>query len=311
MSTVILRRLAAAIPLLLVVSLLTFMLIPLLPGDPAATILGANATHAQIASLRESMGLDQPIVARYLTWISAALRGDLGTSYFSGQPVLASILQRLPITLSITAAATVVSLIVGVSLGTLAAMRGGLLDRIARGASTFVMAVPNFWLALLLVMSYSNYHHHLAPSGYVDLTSSPTAWLSRIALPSIALAAGATAAVALQTRAALQELMHREFVRTFRALGLSQRRVVFGHLLQNAAGPIVGVVTLQFISMLGNAVVIEQVFALPGLGTLIYTSVSKLDMPLMQGVVLAMTLLVVVVNLAADLVAAWLNPRIR
>ena len=311
MIAVIGRRLALAVPILFVASLLTFLLIPFLPGDPATTILGENALPAQLADLRAQLGLDLPIFERYAQWLGAAVHGDLGRSYFSGQPVLDVVAGRIGVTLSLACAATALTIIVGVTLGALAAVRGGALDRAAQIVVTLGMSVPSFWLGLVIVIVFAVWLRMLPPSGYTDILDNPGEWARYIILPSVALAAGATAAVALQTRAAMLGLMNQEFVRTLRAKGISSRNIVWGHLLRNAAGPIVAVIGLQFITMLGNVVVIEQVFGLPGLGSLIFESVNRLDLPLMQGLVLVMALLVVVVNLISDVIVAWLNPKVR
>jgi peptide/nickel transport system permease protein len=311
MLAVIGRRLALAVPILAIVSLLTFLLVPFLPGDPAATILGDGATPDQLAAVRERLGLDLPILERYGLWLTSALQGDLGRSYFSSQPVAEVVAGRVGVTLSLAIAATVLTVVVGVTAGALAAVRGGALDRVAQILVTLGMSVPSFWLGLVIVLVFAIWLRMLPPSGYVDFFTDPGRWSRYILLPSIALAAGATAAVALQTRAALLGLMNQEFVRALRAKGISTRRIVWDHLLRNAAGPIVAVVGLQFITMLGNVVVIEQVFGLPGLGSLIFESVNRLDLPLMQALVLVMALLVVVVNLISDVVVAWLNPKVR
>lgn len=311
MIAVVGRRLALAAPILLIVSALTFLLTPLLPGDPAVAILGEGATADQIAALREQLGLDRPLAARYIDWLGAAVQGDLGRSFFSAQPVSDVVAGRIGVTLSLAVAATVLTVVVGVAVGSAAAVRGGALDRVAQIAVTLGMSIPSFWLGLVLVVVLAVWMRALPPSGYVDLLEDPGAWLRYIILPSVALAVGSTAAVALQTRAALLGLMNQEFVRTLRAKGIRPAHIVWNHLLRNAAGPIVSVVGLQFITMLGNVVVIEQVFGLPGLGTLIFEAVNRLDLPLMQALVVVMALLVVVVNLLSDLIVAWLNPKVR
>ncbi|MDQ1135266.1 peptide/nickel transport system permease protein [Microbacterium sp. SORGH_AS 1204] len=311
MLSVIGRRLAIAVPLVLLVSLLTFLLVPLIPGDPAATILGNTATPAQLASLREALGLDRPLFERYLDWLTAALRGDFGSSFYDHSPVLETIAARIPVTLSLTLAATLLSLIVGVGLGVLAAVRGGVVDRAVQLISVVGMALPNFWLALVLVLCLAIWVPIFLPSGYVPFEDDPNGWLRSLTLPTIALGLASATAIALQTRASLTDLARRDFVRILRAKGVSRTSIITKHLLRNASGPILTVTGLQFVGMLGGAVVIEQVFALPGLGSLIFASVSKLDVPLMQGVVVVMTLLVVAVNLLTDLVSAWLNPKLR
>ena len=311
MLAVIGRRIALALPILFVVSLLTFLLVPFLPGDPATAILGESASAEQIAALRSQLGLDLPIGERYAQWLGSALTGDLGQSYFSSQPVADVVAGRIGVTLSLACAATVLTVLVGVSLGAAAAVRGGALDRVAQVVVTLGMSVPGFWLGLVIVIVFAIWLRVLPPSGYTDLFDDPGKWARYIILPAVALAAGATAAVALQTRAAMLGPMNQEFVRTLRAKGISPRSIVWGHLLRNAAGPIIAVVGLQFITMLGNVVVIEQVFGLPGLGSLIFEAVNRLDLPLMQALVLVMALLVIVVNLISDVIVAWLNPKVR
>lgn len=311
MLSIIARRLAIAVPIVFTVSLLTFMLVPLIPGDPASTILGNSATPAQLSALRQILGLDQPIIGRYITWVTKALGGDLGTSFYDSAPVLDTILSRLPVTLSLTLAATALSVVLGVGLGLIAAVRGGVVDRMVQTLSVVGMALPNFWLALVLVLGLAIWVPIFLPSGYIAFEEDPAGWARSLVLPTVALGMASATAIALQTRASIVDLGRRDFVRILRAKGLSRSTIISRHLLRNASGPILTVTGLQFVGMLGGAVVIEQVFALPGLGSLIYTSVSKLDVPLMQGVVVVMTLLVVVINLITDLAAAWLNPKLR
>lgn len=311
MLAVLGRRLLIAIPIVFLVSLLTFFLVPLLPGDPAAQILGSSATADQLAELRASLGLNDPIMVRYFNWLGSALTGDLGISYYTGSNVLANISVRLPVTLALTIGATALSVVLGVLIGAIGALRGGIVDRLVQSASVLGMALPNFWLALVLVLLFAIWLPLLPASGYVPFATDPGMWFKTLLLPVIALGFASTTAIALQARASIADLAHRDFVKILRAKGVPRRTIIARHLLRNASGPVLTVTGIQFVGMAGSAVVIEQVFALPGLGSLIYTSVTNLDIPVMQAVVVVMTLIVVIVNLVTELAAAALNPKLR
>ena len=305
------RRIALSVPVMAVVATLTFFLVELVPGDPAAFLLGTGATAQQISQLHHQLGLDRPVLAQYGSWFGDALQLDLGTSLISNQSVVATLGQALPVTLSVAILATLFTLVVGVLLGVLAAVRGGVLDRIVQSAGSLAMAIPSFWLAAVLVLGLAIKLPLLPATGYISLSASPSQWVSHLVLPMIAVGLSGVGPVAFQTRAAVADQLSREYVRTQIAAGLPTRRILFKHVLRNASGPVVTVVSLGFVFALGGVVIIESIFNLPGMGTLMLKSVRSHDLPLVQGAVLFFSLLVVAVNLLADLAVAGLNPKVR
>jgi peptide/nickel transport system permease protein len=301
-----------------VISLLTFVLQSLAPGDVAETILkggsGAMAggyTDEQYQQLRHELGLHQPLLVQYWDWLSGALRGDLGTSPVSGLDVTAAIAGRLPVTVSLVLLGTLVTAIVGVGLGVLSAVRGGRLGRLVDVLSLVAFALPNFWLALLLMAVFAVTLGVLPATGFVSFGDSPAGWARSLVLPVTALALSGIATFAKQTRDSMLTALSQDFVRMLRANGASETSIVFRHALRNAAIPVVTMVGLMFIGLFGGAVFIESVFALPGLGRLAVQATNQHDLPLVQGVVVVFTLVVVVTNLVVDLTYGWLDPKVR
>lgn len=311
MIHLVLRRLALAVPLLLIVSMLTFVLTALAPGDPAATILGSSATPESVAALNAKLGLDQPIAVQYWHWLEHAVRGDLGTSVVTSQSVGQAIGSRLPTTLSLVLLGTLVALVLGVALGMMSALGGRVLSRVMDVLAVAGYVIPNFWLALMMVYLFAVKLDWFPATGYVGLAASPSGWLRSLVLPVIALSVMGTTAVAKQTRDAMREVMAREFITVLRADGFSERHIVFRHALRNAAIPIVTVTGVLFIGMFGGTVLIESVFVLPGLGGLAVSSAQTGDITMLQGVAVVFCLAVVAANLVVDLAYGWLNPKVR
>ncbi|GCD96527.1 ABC transporter permease [Embleya hyalina] len=309
MITFLTRRLISAVALLLVVSALTFFLMDLLP-DPGRGILGVSATDEQLASKRRELGLDRPVVPRYLDWLWAALRGDLGTSWTTGLDVADSIGTKLPVTLSLTLTATVVCALFGIALGLFAAIRRGIVDRSVHVLAVAGFAIPGLWVGILLVALFAVRLDWLPATGYVPLAESPVDWARSLVLPVATIAVSGIAAIAQQTRNAVATVLERDYVRTLRSRGLPLRRVLLVHVLRNATPPALTVVGLQFIGLLGGALVIEQIFALPGLGSLAIGATSQSDVPTVQGVVLVSVCVVVSVNLVVDLATGVLDPKV-
>ncbi|MFE5331938.1 ABC transporter permease [Embleya sp. NPDC056575] len=309
MITFLTRRLISAVALLLVVSALTFFLMDLLP-DPGRGILGVSATDEQLGAKREELGLDRPVVPRYLDWLWAALRGDLGTSWTTGLDVADSIGTKLPVTLSLTLTATVVCALFGIALGLFAAIRRGIVDRSVHVLAVAGFAIPGLWVGILLVAVFAVKLDWLPATGYVPLAESPVDWARSLVLPVATIAVSGIAAIAQQTRNAVATVLERDYVRTLRSRGLPLRRVLLVHVLRNATPPALTVVGLQFIGLLGGALVIEQIFALPGLGSLAIGATSQSDVPTVQGVVLVSVCVVVSVNLVVDLATGVLDPKV-
>ena len=304
------RRLAWSVPLLLVASVISFVFVALLPGDPARSLLGQNATPQQVAAVRDQLGLDRPLWEQYWNWLRGAVHGDLGSSLITRQPVTSLLNDRLEPSLSLIIGATLVASIVGVTLGIRGARRGPL-GRVVDAVSVVGIAIPDFWLGLMLIVVFAVQWSLFPPTGYVPIVDDPAGWLTSLVLPVITLAIPATAIIAKQTRDAISASLDRTFVRTLRAAGASDRSIVYRHALKNAAIPILTVVGLVFIGALSGTVAVESIFAIPGLGSTAVQATSAADLPLIQGVVVYFTLIVIVVNLLVDLAYGYFNPRVR
>jgi len=307
----ILRRLLAGVVLVFVISALAFAMLYANSADIARRILGQNASNELVQQKQTELGLDRPLWQQYTDWLGQALTGDLGRSWFTGQLVIDGVTSRLAVTLSLVIGATVLSAIVALIIGVVAATRGGWVDRVVQVLSVLGFAIPGFLVALGLVLLFSIQLGWFKATGYTPITTSFSGWVASVTLPIIALALGTIAIVAQQVRGSVADALKRDYVRTLRSRGLSARRVVLKHVLRNAAGPALAVLAVQFIGLLGGAVIVEQVFAIPGLGQLAVSSTTKADIPMVMGLVIATALIVVIVNLFIDLAQAALNPRVR
>jgi peptide/nickel transport system permease protein len=311
MARYLLRRLLLSVPLLFVVSILTFIMVAIVPGDPAVRILGAGHTAAEYQALDSKLGLTAPLLVQYWHWIDGVLHGTLGTSLFTDQTVTSELAQRLPATVWLVVGATLVTVVAGVALGLASAVWRGPLGRVVDAASWVTFAVPNFWLGLILVEFIAVRAHLLPSSGFVPLGQDPGAWLRSLILPVITLAAVGVTGVAKQTRDAMSEVLDREFITALRMAGLPRRSLLLRHALRNAAIPVVTAAGLFAIAMLGGTILVEQVFVLPGMGSLVVQAAADHDLPVIEGAVLYFTVIVIAVNLLIDLSYAWLNPRVR
>jgi peptide/nickel transport system permease protein len=311
MLKVIARRLLFAIPLLWVVATISFFLVSFIPGDPAQTILGESATAADIAKLRHQLGLDQPLLVQYVVWLGQIVRGDFGTSIILNVSTWDAIAPCIPITTTIAVLATLFAFLIGITLGTLAVVRGGLIDRLVRVWAGISNAIPNFWLAVLLVLIFALKLGWFPAVNWVPFSTSPVEWAKSWILPVTAVSLMGSATVARQARAALLTTLSRDYVRTLLAAGVSRRSVLFKHALRNAAAPVLTVLGFQFIGLLGGSIIVEQVFALQGLGSLVQNAIYTKDLPIVQGIVIFAAVMVVIVNLAIDIFYAWLNPKVR
>lgn len=305
------RRLLRSVPMLFVVSLLTFVLVSLSPGDPAVTVLGTNATAAQYAAVRRQLGLNLPLWSQYWHWLVGALQGHLGNSLFSSQSVTSILGARLIVTLTLVILATAVSAVVGVGLGVLSSLRSRAVARTTDVVSMLGFAIPNFWLGLILILVFAVKLRLLPATGWIPFSSSPAGWLRSLVLPVVTLAAGGATGIAKQTRDSMSDQLSQEYILALRATGISERSIIFRHALRNAAIPVVTVIGLFFVGMLGGAVLIEQIFTLPGLGSEAVTATSSHDLPVIQGVALCFAIIVVIVNLIIEVAYGWLNPKAR
>ena len=307
----IVRRLVSGIVLVAAIAVIAFLLLYAGGGDIARNILGPDADQATVDQKAHQLGLDQPLLAQLGDWASGAVRGDFGISWFTGQSVTAALTQRLSVTLTLVLGATLLSALVSVVLGVTAATRRGWLDRVIQVVSVVGHAIPNFLIALALVLIFAIDLGIFQPTGYVPFSVSPTGWLSTAVLPIIALSVGGIAAVSAQVRGATIDALRQDYVRTLRSRGLSPRRIVLKHVLRNAGSPALAILGVQFIGLLGGAVIIEQVFSIPGIGQIAVTATSQGDIPLVMGLVMVTAVLVVVLNLVLDLLQGWLNPKVR
>jgi peptide/nickel transport system permease protein len=310
----LLRRLLHLGPVLLGVSVIVFVVLHLTPGDPAEVMLGSVATKEDLTRLRRELGLDRPIHVQYLTWIGHVLRGDLGRSLWMKRPVLAEVLERYRATLLLTASALLLSTLGGIALGIAAAARANsLLDRLSSVASLFGASMPVFWLGIVLMVIFSLWLGWLPASGMFAPYGGGGVrdLLAHLVLPAVTLAAASVTIIARLTRSAMLEVLSQDYVRTARAKGAGEWAVVVRHALKNALIPITTVVGVQAGYLLSGAVLTETVFAWPGLGTLVVQGILARDVPLVQGAVLVIALTFVLVNLAVDLLYAYLDPRIQ
>lgn len=307
-----LRRLISAVPVLALVSLFAFGVIWLVPGDPASVLLGPGATSTQLAHMRQELGLNQPIWSQMLGWYGRILHGDLGQSILLRRGVTGAIIERLPVTLSLAGLAFVVAVLLGIAAGLLAAMK----HRTASDQAIVVLAllglsIPEFWLGLMLIFGFAVDLRWFPAGGYVPLTQNVAGWLRALALPAFTLAVVQVGFIARMTRAAMLDVLHQDFIRTADAKGLPRGLVLVRHGLPNALVPILTVIGIIVGGLLGGAVVVEQVFSLPGVGRLIIDAILSRDFPVIQGGLLFLALIYLVVNLIVDMLYALVDPRVR
>jgi peptide/nickel transport system permease protein len=306
------RRVLLIIPLLLLLSIFTFILNSVVPGDPTGAILGENASAEAKAQVEKDLGLDRPIVVRYADWLGDALTGEFGRSYVNRQPVTEQITARFPVTLELAIVALIGATLLGIPLGVIASLKPGSL--VDRGAMLFAVggvAMPNFFLAMLLVLLFAVQLHWLPATGWIPFREDPLDHLQHVVLPAFSLVLTPTAIIARMMRTSMVGVLAEDYVRTARAKGLRKYTVVVRHALRNALIPTLTVLGLQLSALLGGTIIIESVFGLPGLGRLALTAVTGHDTPTIQAVVLLIGAGVLIVSLMVDLLYAYVNPRIR
>ncbi len=315
MQTFLTKRLLALVPTLLGVSLVVFVVIHLIPGDTISAMIGTTykLTETQAAALRAYFGLDRPLYEQYVRWILSALRGDLGYSVRSGQPVLTEILSRFPVTLELTLFSLVIALVLGIPIGVLSAIKNdSAIDIFGRLFALVGLALPNFWLGTLFILILSSYFGIMPNSGdFVAFTVDPLRNLTQLLFPAITLGFAFTASVMRTTRSAMLEVMRQDYVRTARSKGVAELWVIVKHCLPNALIPVITIVGVEFGYLLGGAVIVEEVFALPGIGRLLLNGINQRDYAVVQGTILFIALNFVLINLLVDLTYAQVDPRIR
>lgn len=310
----IIRRLILILPVLLVISLATFTLMSIVVGDPVLIILGPEmvADEATIERMREDLGLNRPLPVQYLDWLKHVVTGDLGRSVRSPAPVTEMILQRVPVTIQLTLMALGLALLVSIPLGITASLRpGSRLDVLISAFTSVSLSVPNFWLGLILIYVFALILGWLPSGGFVPFRDDPSQNLKHMILPTLTLCTGLIGTQARYVRSAMLDVLDQDYIRTARAKGLREPLVILRHALRNALMPVVTIVGLELGGMLGGAVVTETIFSLPGIGSLLISSVFGRDLPMIQGLILFITTAVVLTNLATDVIYAILDPRIR
>jgi peptide/nickel transport system permease protein len=313
MTRYILRRMLSMMPVLLIVSIITFALLYVLPGDPAVAILGENAGNQQTyLALRADLGLDQPVYVQYANWLGRLVRGDLGQSIRTHEAVSGVLAQRVPISLYLGAAGLVVGLALGVSVAVVSALRpGSYFDSVGTILAMGGVAIPSFWQALLLVYVFAVVLRWVPPSGFTSPLDDPSLSIRMLILPAIVLGTHSAAVIMRQGRSALLEVLEQDYITTARAKGLRDRSVVARHALKNAMIPIITVIGLQVGTLVSGAAITETVFAIPGVGRAAVDAIFFRDYPVLQGAVLILTLAVLLTNLLTDVAYAYLDPRIR
>jgi peptide/nickel transport system permease protein len=312
MIAFILRRLLAVIPVVLLVTLASFLLMRLIPGDPAMLIADISASDAEIEKIREQLGLNEPFLTQLLHWYGNLLRGDLGESYLLGRSVTQAIWERLPTTLSLTLLSFVLSTTIAVTLGVIAAVKANTwLDQFVMSFALIGVALPNFWMGLMLIILFSVHLGWLPSGGYVPLSEDFWGWLRTCTLPAISLALLQIGLLSRITRATMLEVLQQDYIRTARAKGLSKSKVVGKHALKNVLVPVITILGISFSLLISGSLVIETVFSLPGVGKLLGSAILRRDYPVIQGGLIFVAVSMIFINLLVDILYAWIDPRVR
>ncbi|MEA3453538.1 MAG: ABC transporter permease [Candidatus Caldatribacteriota bacterium] len=313
MTNYILKRILAIIPIMFIVGIFVFFIIHLIPGNPAAMMLGPEATPEEIDAFSRTMGLDRPVPIQFIEWISNVVRGDFGTSlFFQGQQVTKVVFEHFKVTLTLTILGVILAIILGIITGVIAAINhNNLLDRIIMVITSAGVSIPNFWLGLMLVLFFSIRLSILPPAGFKPLSAGLGESLRYLILPAITLAFGQTSLIARMTRSNMLEVLRSDYVRTAKAKGLSELMVNYKHALKNVLIPVITIIGLSFANLMGGAVVTEQIFNIPGVGRLLIKSVFTRDYPVIEGIVLYIAAMWVIINLVTDVLYVIIDPRIE
>ncbi|MEU5328810.1 ABC transporter permease [Streptomyces parvus] len=311
MLNFIARRIAAGALLLLVISLLSYLLLSIPALDVGRQLLGQGADQAVVDAKNASLGLDRPVLVQYGDWLAHAVRGDLGTSWFTSEDVATTVSARLPVTASLMVGVTLVATVVSFLLGVCAGVRRGVVDRFVQVLGVVGYALPGFLVTLVIVLVFAVNLNWFPAIGYTPFAASPSGWLSTITLPVLSLSVASVAGVSQQVRGAVIDVLRQDYVRTLRARGLPMSRIVFRHVLRNASAPALSVLGMQFVGLLGGAVLVEQIFGLPGIGSMTVTYTTRGDIPVIMALVMLTVIGVVLINLLVDVMIGWLNPKAR
>jgi peptide/nickel transport system permease protein len=307
MASFLAKRFLSGVLLLFAISSLAFFLIYASTKNIARNILGEGATNDQIQKKSHELGLDQ----RYFSWLNHAVHGNFGSSWANNDSVVSEILRRLPVTLSLVVIAILIAAVLATALGVLAAVRGGIIDRIVQVLAVAGFAIPGFIIAIILVTFLAVKSHILPATGWVAFGESPIHWAKSITLPVISLVIATMTSSAQQIRSAVKSVLERDYIRTLTSRGIPRREIIIKHVLRAAAPAGLTVLSLQFVGMLGGTVIVEKIFALPGMGDLVVNATASGDTPLIMGIVVYTVIIVIVINLIVDLINGWLNPKVR
>jgi peptide/nickel transport system permease protein len=307
----IVKRVGFAILTLVVATAIAFVLVHLSGSTPGGVVLGNSATPAQAHAYNAKIGWYDPWIVQYANWVGQVLHGDLGTSLIDGRDIAGDIAKRLPVTAALAVLGTIVSCAAGIAMGITAAVRGGAVDRGITGTSGILLSLPVFWVGVLLVYVFAVQLRILPATGFVPFADSPQDWARSLVLPVVTIAITSMAGIARQTRASMGDALTQEHMRSLRALGTPTRRIVYVHALRSASLPILASIAIMFIVLFGGSTVIEVLFALPGIGQAMQAAVGSADLPMVQALVLVATLVVVIVNLALELLTRALDPKLR
>jgi peptide/nickel transport system permease protein len=307
------RRLLSVVPLVFIISLIVFSLTLVIPGDTARTLAGGlHASQQQVNAVRQQLGLNKPVLVQYWRWLTHALHGNLGLSLYDKSSVSNAIVHRFPITLSMALGALFVIVLLGVPAGIAAGTHpGGVIDRLVTLGTSAAIAIPDFWLGIVLVIVFAVKAHVLPSIGYVSLTTSPLEWARHLFMAWLALGIGGAAPLARQLRGSMIDVLDQDYIRTAGAKGLPRRSIVFKHALKNAAIAPVTILGIQFAYLLGGTVILEGIFSIPGLGNYFFNGLENKDLPVIQGVMLVIALTFILLNLLVDVLYAYINPKVR
>lgn len=311
MLTFIARRIAAGAVLLLVISCLTYLLLSVPGLDVGRQLLGESAAQEAVDAKNASLGLDRSVLQQYGDWLTHAVRGDLGTSWFTSENVTQAVAGRLPVTLSLVLGVTLVTTLVSFLLGVWAGVRRGAVDRFVQIVGVAGYALPGFLVTLILVLVFAVQLNWFPAIGYTALGESPSGWLATVTLPIVSLSVASVAGVSQQVRGAVIDVLRQDYIRTLHARGLPTSRIVLKHVLRNASAPAMSVLGMQFVGLLGGAVLVEQIFGLPGIGSMTVTYTTRGDIPVIMALVMLTVIGVVLINLLVDILIGWLNPKAR
>lgn len=307
----VINRVVLGVVTLFTAAVISFAIVHLMPNSPGEIALGTSGTPETIWAFDEEIGWHKPLVVQFLDWLGMLLSGNLGTSFIDDRELAVEIATRIQVTAYLSLAAIVIMSILGVVVGVVAAVRGGVIDRVLNSITAFFIAVPPFWFAIFLILIFAVFNPFLPATGYIDIVEDPVGWASSLVLPVTALAVHGAAAIARITRAAMLEAVAQEHIRTLRSIGMPRNRIIFLHALRFASVQIVSVIGLQFVLTFGGTVTVETLFQLPGLGTGVQRAIIARDVPLIQATVMVTTVVVVITMFISELATRFLDPKVR